>query len=1106
MSTLQNAPGFYNPQVRTVQGASSKTFSPVDRDTTLSIPELFEYHAKHSPEHPVFVYVDDEKQEHVLHFPEVYRGIRKAATISANHYQRSADYYAQWQADKSENEPPVVGILAVAESISFYTLKVGLMYIGVTPFPISIRNSAIGVAHLVSKTGVRQMFISADPAMQRLAHEAIELLRKDNYELELIPMPSFEDLYGPGGDDALVPMGKVSHENVAIILHSSGSTAFPKPIKFLDKNFKKWGSFLSYGEADLCGIRLSAQPVPMFHVMGSQMIVWTLFVGTVWGVFEPRTPPIVSTPEVVLDSIMDTRCKILYIVPAFLEAWAPDPKKMEKLKTLRAIIYAGAPMSKQIGDAIAASGVALIPFYGSTEIGAAVQLIPNPETMNKSEWDYFRIPPHIDLRLIPQEGQPGVFEPVAFDSPTFTPNVFNSIIDGRPAFSTHDLLERHPTKHHLFRVFGRADDQIMLSTGEKTNPAPLEAILVQDPHVQACLMFGRGRFQNGVLIQPVEQFDPADEVKLEEYRNKIWPTIEKVNAYAPSHSRIFKEASLGPSTCMIMVTSPNKPLEYTAKGTPRRQVCIAAYDDEINAIYKRVEESSQTDLAPPREWSLGSAREYIGGVIRKVMDNESIQDDDDIFQNGCDSLQATWIRNTLIHTLRSVPNLDIHSIPSTFVYAHPTVAALSSFLFSIVSGEFAHKGADAQREAAVERMRTLLDKYSKGLERHFPEKLANGHANGTAHPKAETAIVTGTTGRLGAHLLAQLLARSDVVKVYALNREASGLVKTLETRQKAAFEQWGLDVSLLTSGKAVFHVVDLAKAHFGVSKEAYEEMRSSVTQIIHNAWRVDFQVSLQSFEPLIAGARNLLDLALHSSIPGGPRVLFVSSISSLRNHSGPEPAQETLDTEPALAAGAGYSESKWVTEQLFGLAAEKTGLQTTSVRVGQVSGDQRAGGWNTTEWVAALVRVSQRLGCIPVKEEELTWVAVNVVAAALQEMVDSNERALHIISPRPVPWNTVFEPIAERLGLPTAPYAEWLAKLEHSATEAANAGPGVDQHDAAHNLVEFFKSEGMGGAQVSLSTAKAVRVSKSLAEAHPIGREDALKYVEYWTKVGHLKV
>ena len=48
-------------------------------------------------------------------------------------------------------------------------------------------------------------------------------------------------------------------------------------------------------------------------------------------------------------------------------------------------------------------------------------------------------------------------------------------------------------------------------------------------------------------------------------------------------------------------------------------------------------------------------------------------------------------------------------------------------------------------------------------------------------------------------------------------------------------------------------------------------------------WRVDFNVALSSFETLIAGSRKLLDLALNSSLPGGPRVLFVSSISSVRS-------------------------------------------------------------------------------------------------------------------------------------------------------------------------------------------------------------------------------
>ena len=109
------------------------------------------------------------------------------------------------------------------DSITSYTFLVGLMYLAVTPFPISIRNSPIAVAHLARKTGVRYMFVSSDPAMQRLAHQANEILVQDGCAFECLPMPLFEDLYGPGGDEALVPMGDVDEMKTSIIMHSSGA-------------------------------------------------------------------------------------------------------------------------------------------------------------------------------------------------------------------------------------------------------------------------------------------------------------------------------------------------------------------------------------------------------------------------------------------------------------------------------------------------------------------------------------------------------------------------------------------------------------------------------------------------------------------------------------------------------------------------------------------------------------------------------------------------------------------------------------------------------------------------------------------------------------------
>ena len=46
-------------------------------------------------------------------------------------------------------------------------------------------------------------------------------------------------------------------------------------------------------------------------------------------------------------------------------------------------------------------------------------------------------------------------------------------VDGKPGYATGDLLQEHPTQKGLYKIYGRVDEQIILSTGEKTNPVPL---------------------------------------------------------------------------------------------------------------------------------------------------------------------------------------------------------------------------------------------------------------------------------------------------------------------------------------------------------------------------------------------------------------------------------------------------------------------------------------------------------------------------------------------------------------------------------------------------------------------------------------------------------
>ncbi|EJF55523.1 hypothetical protein DICSQDRAFT_130570, partial [Dichomitus squalens LYAD-421 SS1] len=215
---------------------------------------------------------------------------------------------------------------------------------------------------------------------------------------------------------------------------------------------------------------------------------------------------------------------------------------------------------------------------------------------------------------------------------------------------------------------------------------------------------------------------------------------------------------------------------------------------------------------------------------------------------------------------------------------------------------------------------------------------------------------------------------------------APGDSAALEKRHHEVFRPWNLDEHVLDGGRATFLSGDLSKPGFNLDQRTFEQLRASVTAIIQNGWRVDFKVSLPSFEPLLAGARNVVYFALSSAVASGPRLLLVSSISALfgrvlivvnedpclpraTGYSSTTPAPESLEYGPEYALGTGYGESKWITEQMLWRATRETGLRTTSVRVGQLSGDSQVGGWNTEEWIPAIVRASKRLGFAPRRDD-----------------------------------------------------------------------------------------------------------------------------------------
>lgn len=86
---------------------------------------------------------------------------------------------------------------------------------------------------------------------------------------------------------------------------------------------------------------------------------------------------------------------------------------------------------------------------------------------------------------------------------------------------------------------------------------------------------------------------------------------------------------------MILIAHKSKPFLYTAKGTPRRNVTLNAYEDEINELYRDAEKTALDNVGPPADWSYDSLLPFVRQVVCSVVPAVT-GDADNIFQLGCD--------------------------------------------------------------------------------------------------------------------------------------------------------------------------------------------------------------------------------------------------------------------------------------------------------------------------------------------------------------------------------------------------------------------------------------------------------------------------------------
>ena len=125
------------------------------------------------------------------------------------------------------------------------------------------------------------------------------------------------------------------------------------------------------------------------------------------------------------------------------------------------------------------------------------------------------------------------------------------------------------------------------------------------------------------------------------------------------------------------------------------------------------------------------------------------------------------------------------------------------------------------RRSPIDDVLEMMAQYSKEF---------SPHTGTDPLPPDDVVLVTGTTGTIGSNVLAQLVADPKVERVYGLNRES---ITPLDTRQRIALSGRGLDPTIVDSPKVVLLEGTVSQPKLGLPDDLYEELRASVTHVIH---------------------------------------------------------------------------------------------------------------------------------------------------------------------------------------------------------------------------------------------------------------------------------
>jgi nucleoside-diphosphate-sugar epimerase len=825
------------------------------------------------------------------------------------------------------------------------------------------------------------------------------------------PIHRYDDQHVTG--ETRLPRVATEHHYVAdtdrnvFIFHSSGTTGLPKAIPQAHRHLMSYAPLSSFESNEpeflVDEQQMAFSTLPLYHCFGLMAPMLSLSIGKPFAI-----PPsgFIPTASSTVQFISMVNAKTLLIVPSILQdiTELPNNQGIDSLRTLRYIACGGGALSPSVGEKLVAAGVKIINGFGGTEVGSlGILQPPGPDR----DWKCFRLRQDLGCIVKPIEtAQPG--------------ETTRYRISVRPPGWTEDFeisdyfITSAKRSGQDFQPTSRADDVLVLKTGEKVQPHTLETMLSERADVRAALAFGDGQFEIGVMIEPAHFISSP---QITELRDRLWPTIVEAGKLMDAHARVScREA--------IVILIPGQNFPRSAKGSILRKAAYEEFRAEIEAAYARIEDSSAITAKESKEQtqtnghfptsiatqvngatnvhptngcatSTVSKREIdrlltdiathlwqpddeVGGkpdanqdtpdflsgnVEQQLLEHIQAQiwkphagplnSTEDLFELGMDSLQAMQLRRFLNAQISKSSDYRAatHTVPKDFLYTHSSIAKISEYL----RGHATPSKSEHQDNV----FQSLLAQYTTPSRLSKPPKV----------PSGGTVLLTGGTGALGCHLLAQLASSTSLDRIIVLNRSNVNSVNPY-TRQFRSSKEKGAHIPLSMVEKVEILETNTALPYLGLAQPVYWGLASTVTHIIHNAWPVDFKRTVQSFESQFKIMGHLLDLARDAGT--SPRFMFVSSIAVVAQYSNTTIGNEDVIVVPEepfqsdwSAPTMGYGQAKLVCEKMLERATEDGIVAGVVARCGQISGAMSNGYWNSAEYLPTLVRNSQCIGALP---------------------------------------------------------------------------------------------------------------------------------------------